>query len=87
MNSFEEIMSLWGTVARLAADLNVPKGTVRVWKHRRSIPHHQWARLVEMADRRGYAGVTHRCLCEIAARCHQERMQESMFPHQRSEVA
>jgi len=70
MNTFVDIIALWGTAAALAADLGEKPGTVRQWRSRNNIPAEKWAALIAAARRRRFKTVTAEALARIAALPH-----------------
>lgn len=74
METFTDIINAFGlaggdpaTIA-LAGAIGEEPGTVRVWRHRNTLPNRVWKKTVEAAAQRGIAGVTLEALAEIAAR-------------------
>lgn len=67
MNSFQEIIDAWPSVAALAQDLETSDSHVRTMRTRNSIAARFWTRLDAAARKRGIAGVTLERLAELAA--------------------
>jgi hypothetical protein len=74
MESFQEIIGQWGTVAAFAADVGVKERTAMSWWQRQSIPADRFAAIVRAAARRGFSRVTPELLIEIAEGRQRRRM-------------
>jgi hypothetical protein len=61
------IAELWPSVNEFAEDLGISLSTVRVWKHRRSIPHLYWSAVEQKARERRIKGASCSVLAKIAA--------------------
>lgn len=66
MESFNDVIGLWPSLPELAADLKVPYERAAQWRKRNSIPARHWARLIEVAQERGFRCVTAERLAELA---------------------
>lgn len=64
MDSVDDIIGLWPSMADLGRDLGLPYPTVAAWKQRGSIPVTYWRELVRAAQQRGYHEVTADLLVE-----------------------
>lgn len=67
MQVVSDVIGLWPTPSVFADDIDVSIGTVRVWKHRRSIPSDYWSAVEEAARRRSIKGATASDLAKLAA--------------------
>lgn len=65
MNSVDDILALWPSMADLGRDLGVPYSTVTAWKQRGSIPVTHWRALIEAARSRRLRDVTSELLVEL----------------------
>lgn len=71
--SFAELLSLWPSLSRIAADLDVPYDTVIAWKRRNSVPYEYWNALTASAIQNGIRGVSMEILAEAAEVLRHER--------------
>ena len=67
MDDFPSIIAAWPSLKEFGDDLGVPKGNVKQWRRRRSIPAPYWQRLVDAAQARRIAGITLEKLAALAA--------------------
>lgn len=63
-----ELIGRWPSPKDLAADLALPRVTIRMWKSRNTIPSENFCAVVEAAQYRGFHEITYRVMCEIAER-------------------
>jgi hypothetical protein len=68
MDTFADIIALWGTATSLGQDIGESGVTVRAWRNRNSIPSRKWPVLVRAARRRGLNEVTFEALAKISER-------------------
>lgn len=66
MDSFNALIALWPSVADFARDMGVGYTRAQKWQTRNSIPAGQWARLLEVAHRRGFWQITPAVLVDLA---------------------
>lgn len=66
LNSFKAVICLWPSIADFADDIKVPYPTAAAMKQRSSIAPHYWEKVVTRAAKRGFDGVTHKKLSELA---------------------
>jgi hypothetical protein len=70
MDTFSDIIALWGTATALGRDIGESGVTVRAWRNRDSIPSAKWRNVVRAAQRRGFKGVTVNLLAKLAHERH-----------------
>ncbi len=68
MNSFQEVLDKWPSMADLADDLGEKIHTVRKWHSRNRIPSSKWTSLIEAGKKR-HIKITPRMLTDFSARC------------------
>lgn len=66
MDTFRDVIDLWGTRVALAADLGVSPVRISTWRHRNSIPGEWFRRVAEAAAKAGHDRVTVDYLARIA---------------------
>lgn len=71
MDTFADVIALWGKATALASDIGENPVTVRAWRNRNSIPSEKWLRIIAAAKSRGYA-LTLDMLAKIAERASME---------------
>jgi hypothetical protein len=82
MQSFAELLSLWPSLARIAAELEVPYDTVIAWKRRNSVPYEYWTALTASALQNNLKGVTMEIMAEAAEVLRRERRQQRRVKRQ-----
>lgn len=68
MENFKAVISRWGTVATLAADLGIPEPTAYSWHQRDTIPLEWCAAVVRAAASRGFDDITPELLQALGER-------------------
>jgi hypothetical protein len=68
MESFADVINLWPSLSRFAADVGVSYGVAKQWRRRNSIPSERWAELLWAAELRAIDGLSANLLTKIAAR-------------------
>jgi len=66
IDSWAELIELWGTAVAFSGDLAVKVGTARQWK-RRGIPSEYWTAVVQAAAARGLSQVSLEILARLSA--------------------
>lgn len=67
MQTFSDIVTAFGSYAKMADAIGCPAGTVSAWKTRNGIPHRYWARIAAEAEARRIEGVSLETLARISA--------------------
>ena len=67
MDTFADIIALWGKATQLARDIGETGLNVRAWRNRNSIPPEKWVDVVAAAKRRGFKGVTVELMARLRA--------------------
>lgn len=73
MNSFRDVIDLWGPRGEMAADLGNSPVTISSWWQRDSIRAEWFCSVVAAAQKRGFDGVTVDLLAQLAEKRARER--------------
>jgi hypothetical protein len=73
MQTFQDLIAQWDTVAAFAVDVGVPYQRARKWRDRNNIPPEYWPRLVAVCRSHGLSGVNPVKLMTFAGNARRER--------------